>query len=290
MTASRTKSFLLACALLLQAADTLGQETNAPEVPPTLDEIGDAVRQVFDRVWAPQSRLAHGPQVRQAFRPAVAEARLATVQVRLEGKRVALGGVVGPDGWVLTKASTTRGALTCRLNDGRELPARVVGVDRDNDLAMLKIDATGLPSLDLNLASENKVSISSGPDEAEETALAESGSLQDGDWVATVGIGLNPEAIGVVSVGPRKIAKRRGLLGVSMDINYRGKGAKIDFVTEDGAAQRAGIAPGDVVTSVDGVNVDSSDKLRQLIGGDRSPGERTSCSPNRAEANGGKAS
>ena len=52
---------------------------------------------------------------------------------------------MGPDGWVLTKASELKGRITCRLRDGRELEARNVGVHGHLDLAMLKINAVNLP-------------------------------------------------------------------------------------------------------------------------------------------------
>src|SRR5437660_723830 len=53
-----------------------------------------------------------------AFREVVAPARRSTVRVLCEGKDVALGTVVGADGWVLTKASELKGKPVCRLADG----------------------------------------------------------------------------------------------------------------------------------------------------------------------------
>ena len=50
--------------------------------------------------------------------------------MKCDGTDAWLGTIVGPDGWVLTKASELKGRITCRLRDGRELDARNVGVHR----------------------------------------------------------------------------------------------------------------------------------------------------------------
>jgi serine protease Do len=57
------------------------------------------------------------------------------------------GFIVSEDGRVLTSAHVVRGAalVTVRLTDRREFSARVIGADPMSDIAVLKIDATGLP-------------------------------------------------------------------------------------------------------------------------------------------------
>ena len=63
------------------------------------------------------------------------------VRVCCDGRNGVLGTIVGPHGWVLTKASELHGKLTCRLRDGRQLDARIVGLSPQYDLAMLKMES-----------------------------------------------------------------------------------------------------------------------------------------------------
>src|SRR5579864_6085851 len=89
------------------------------------------------------------PKFVQLFRKVVAEPSRQTVRIRNDGKDIALGVVVGADGWILTKAFDLKGKVTCRFSDGRTFNAAVAGVHAVHDLAVLKIDAAGLPAVKL---------------------------------------------------------------------------------------------------------------------------------------------
>ena len=59
------------------------------------------------------------------------------------------GFIVTSDGVVLTNAHVVDGAstVTVRLTDGRDFEAKVVGADKKTDIAVLRIDAKGLPTV-----------------------------------------------------------------------------------------------------------------------------------------------
>src|SRR5262245_9992161 len=67
-------------------------------------------------------------EIKTAWKPVVSDASKVTVRVKCGGKDAELGTVVGPDGWILTKASELRAPITVRMNDGKEIPAKVVGL------------------------------------------------------------------------------------------------------------------------------------------------------------------
>jgi S1-C subfamily serine protease len=49
------------------------------------------------------------------------------------------------------------GTLTVTLDDGRDLPARVVASDPDKDLAVVKVDASNLPTVQIGSSSNLQV-------------------------------------------------------------------------------------------------------------------------------------
>jgi serine protease Do len=121
------------------------------------------------------------PQFLSAFREATAEASRSTVRVLCDEKEAALGTIVRPDGWVLTKYSLLSGNISCKLKNGKTLAARLVGVHESFDLAMLKVEATNLAPATLTPSSVAPV----------------------GSWLVSVGPGEDPVAVGVMSVAMR---------------------------------------------------------------------------------------
>jgi serine protease Do len=98
------------------------------------------------------------------------------------------GFIITPDGYILTNAHVVADAaeLTVRLTDRREFKAKVVGADRRTDVAVVKIDASGLPTVKLGDPSQLKV----------------------GEWVAAIGspFGLeNTVTAGIVSAKARAL-------------------------------------------------------------------------------------
>lgn len=98
------------------------------------------------------------------------------------------GFIVSPDGVILTNAHVVQGAdeVTVKLHDRREFRAKVLGSDPRTDVAVLKIDAKGLPV----------------------TPIGKSQSLLVGEWVLAIGSPYGLESTvtaGVVSATGRSI-------------------------------------------------------------------------------------
>ena len=69
------------------------------------------------------------------------------------------GFIVSEDGYVLTNNHVVDGAdeIVVRLHDRRQFVAELVGKDARSDVAVLKIDAAGLPAAKIGKSSELKV-------------------------------------------------------------------------------------------------------------------------------------
>ena len=69
------------------------------------------------------------------------------------------GFVISADGYILTNAHVVDGAdeITVRLTDKREFKAKVIGADKRTDVALIKIDAAGLPVVKLGDPNKLKV-------------------------------------------------------------------------------------------------------------------------------------
>ena len=73
--------------------------------------------------------------------------------VKREGASLGSGFLISPDGYVVTNnhviapgaEGATVNSITVTLSNNKEYTARVIGKDQDSDLALLKIDAAGLP-------------------------------------------------------------------------------------------------------------------------------------------------
>ncbi len=110
---------------------------------------------------------------------------------------VGSGVIFNANGWILTNHHVVAdpGTLTVQLSDGRSFPATVYGTDTLTDLAIVKIDATGLPTATLGDSSALEIG---------QTAIAVGDPL--GQYPGTV-------TAGVVSGVDRSISDSTGSLG-----------------------------------------------------------------------------
>lgn len=69
------------------------------------------------------------------------------------------GFIISNDGYILTNAHVVDGAnvVTVKLTDKREFRAKVVGTDKQSDVAVLKINASSLPTVKIGDPNQSKV-------------------------------------------------------------------------------------------------------------------------------------
>jgi serine protease Do len=120
------------------------------------------------------------------------------------------GFVVSADGYILSNNHVVEGAETVivRLLDRREFRAKVVGTDPNTDVALLKIDAKGLPPV----------------------ALGNSDDARVGSWVLAIG---NPLGEGLTFTVTSGIVSAKGR--ALSTLPGRGAGSIQDFIQTDAA-------------------------------------------------------
>ncbi|MFO0101254.1 MAG: Do family serine endopeptidase [Betaproteobacteria bacterium] len=153
----------------------VGGASATPAVPPELDE-NDPFFEFFRRFF-PQP----GPQPRpgQPNQPRPRE--------REVPRGVGSGFMLSADGVVMTNAHVVQGAdeIIVTLPDRREFRGKLIGADRRTDVALVKIDATGLPFV----------------------RIGDPNRLRVGEWVIAIGspFGLdNSVTAGIVSAKQRE--------------------------------------------------------------------------------------
>lgn len=111
------------------------------------------------------------------------------------------GFIISEDGYILTNAHVVAGAdeVTVRLTDRREFQAEVIGADPRTDIAVIRIDATNLPTV----------------------RLGDPERLEPGQWVLAIGspFGLeNSVTAGIISATSRAVAAGSNVPFIQTDV------------------------------------------------------------------------
>ena len=118
-----------------------------------------------------------------------------------EGRSLGSGFIVSQDGYVLTNAHVIENAeeITVRLTDKREFKARIIGSDRRTDIAVIKIEAVGLPV----------------------AKLGDPAKLRVGEWVLAIGSPFgfeNSVTAGIVSAKGRNLPSENLVPFIQTDV------------------------------------------------------------------------
>ena len=197
------RSMLVLCLL----ATALGGPAAAqPARPPAEGAALSGLRALDAQLDALSRRVA--PSVVQV----VASGYTSTPSMLLvRGQATGSGVIVDPEGWIVTNAHVVESARSVRVDlvqlsgggsilrpRSRRLTARVVGVDRETDVALLKVEERGLPALE----------------------LGDSEALRQGQLVMAFGspLGLeNSASLGVVSAVARQLRPDDPMIYVQTD-------------------------------------------------------------------------
>ena len=125
-------------------------------------------------------------------------------------KGVGSGFILSADGYVMTNAHVVEGAdqVVVTLTDKREFKAKIVGSDKRSDVAVVKIEATGLPAVKIGDVNRLKV----------------------GEWVMAIGspFGLdNTVTAGIVSAKQRDTGEYLPFIQTDVAINPGNSGGPL---------------------------------------------------------------
>ena len=208
-----------------------------PATPASLMEIEDQVD--LASVPLASSDFVRGRHMGNLLRNA--DASKITTRVYSDGRLVSLGTIVDSDGYVLTKASRlkSKDEIDCRLSDGRRVPAEVAATDEEYDLALLRINAKGLPTPNWH------------------------DNIDVGTWVAIPNL-KSLESLGVVGVAPRRIQPMQPMLGVRIDRQVVSEVLVAEVVPGSGA-EDAGVEAGDAILEVAGQEIGAIQQILRVL-------------------------
>lgn len=154
---------------------------------------------------------------------------------RMEG--VGSGVIVTEDGYILTNNHVVDHAdeIKVSLNDGRDMTGKVIGRDPKTDIALIKIDAHGLPTI----------------------TIADSDKIEVGDTVLAIG---NPFGIGQTVTTGIVSAKGRATMGLDYE----------DFIQTDAAINPGN--SGGALVDVDGRLIGINTAILSRSGGNQGIG------------------
>ena len=303
-----------------------------PDFTRLVRQVGPAVVNIRTYTRAPDQSARQDEQTREFLRrffgiPLPPGDNGGSAQVPDEERPVGVGSgfILASNGYVLTNAHVVDGAdrIVVTLTDHREFTARLVGADARTDVALLQIDATGLPAVRIGDSSrlqvgEWVVAIGSpfGLDNTVTAGIVSAKSRDTGDYTPLIqtDVAVNPGNSGgtlidmrgrVVGMNSQIYSRTGGFMGISFAVPIdqaiavaeqlkasghvvRGKigvvidgvsrqlaqalglgterGALVSAVEKGGAADLAGVRPGDIITAIDGHQVQRSSDLPRLVG------------------------
>ena len=200
--------FVRAAVTFLLAACTslaLAQARELPDFTRLVEEQGTAVvnistTQAARRANVPQVPNTEDEEVLEFFRRFIPRQQPGPGQ-RPESRSLGSGFVISADGYILTNAHVIDAAdeINVRLTDKREYKAKVVGADKRTDVALIKIEASGLPVV----------------------RMGDPAKLKVGEWVVAIGSPFgfeNTVTAGIVSAKGRSLPQENFVPFIQTDV------------------------------------------------------------------------
>jgi len=181
----------------IRTIEKVAQRGSSPEMD---EEMQEFFRRFFGQPMPGTPR--QGPRPNRPQQPQEEE--------RERPRGVGSGFILTPDGYVMTNAHVVEDAseVLVTLTDKREFKAKLIGADKRTDVAVVKIEATGLPAV----------------------KIGDIGKLRVGEWVMAIGspFGLeNTVTAGIVSAKQRDTGDYLPFIQTDVAINPGNSGGPL---------------------------------------------------------------
>jgi len=189
--------------LVLLLAVPLGAPAQLPDFTDLVDKQGPAVVNISTSQSVRNPLLPQVPNLQEDdpfyefFRRFIPQPGPREFQSQSLGS----GFIISQDGYILTNAHVVEAAdeITVKLTDKREYKAKVIGFDRRTDIALIKIDASGLPAV----------------------RFGDPNRLKVGEWVLAIGSPFgfeNTVTAGIVSAKGRSLPQENYVPFIQTDV------------------------------------------------------------------------
>jgi serine protease Do len=211
----------LALALALGQAPAVAQPRELPDFAELVERVGPAVVNIrtAEKVKMAEGQGEMNEQMQEFFRrfgiPVPNQRRNAPRGGTPDDdgpmrRGVGSGFILSADGYVLTNAHVVQGAdeVIVTLTDKRELKAKIIGADQRSDVAVVKVEASGLPVV----------------------KVGDSNKARVGEWVMAIGspFGLeNTVTAGIISAKQRDTGDLLPLIQTDVAINPGNSGGPL---------------------------------------------------------------
>jgi len=170
----------------------------------------DQARDFFRRFFGPMPDQPQQEQPQQPQQHPKKRKQVPEDQEQEVDRGIGSGFIISADGYVLTNAHVVDGAdeVHVTMIDKHEFKAKVIGADKDSDIALLKIEGSNLPHL----------------------TLGDSDKIRAGEWAIAIGspFGLdNTVTAGIISSKAREIGDYLKLIQTDVAVNPGNSGGPL---------------------------------------------------------------
>ena len=200
------KRFLALLSFIVLSSTALAQSRGLPDFTELAEKQGAAVVNISTTQVTRSSQMSPFPfdendPAFEFFKRFIPRHPGGAAPREFENKSLGSGFIVSGDGFILTNAHVVDGAdeVTVRLTDKREFKAKIIGADKRTDVALIRIEASGLPAVKLGDPAQLKV----------------------GEWVVAIGSPFgfdNSVTAGIVSAKGRSLPQENYVPFIQTDV------------------------------------------------------------------------